>query len=156
MESRFGMSAVPMLKSSSTVLPLTMKPLFVSRCPLTERLPALRSPEGAVLVHPDMTTALGCRELAGTTPAWRASKSVKLRPFRGTDAIFVVVMVSPIVVSVVSTWRPDSETSTAVLCSPSSSFRSISSALPVSRISPARISRAKSGLMGLDLILAGR
>ena len=45
-----------------------MKPLLVSRCPLTERLPGLRSPEGAVLVHPDMTTALGCRELAGTTP----------------------------------------------------------------------------------------
>ena len=68
MESRFGTSAAPMLKSSSTLLPFSTNPLLVSRCPLTERLPGFRSPEGDVLVQPDITTALACRELAGAMP----------------------------------------------------------------------------------------
>ena len=63
--------AVPLLKSSSTMLPFTEKPLAVSRCPLTERLPAFRSPEGGVLVQPDMTTAFGCANLPARLPAAR-------------------------------------------------------------------------------------
>ena len=53
-----------------------MKPLAVSLWPLTDRLPGFRSPEGGALVHPDITTAFGCWELAGITPGWSASRSV--------------------------------------------------------------------------------
>ena len=95
MESRLGTIAVPILNSSSTLLPLTMNPLAVSRWPLTDMFPALRSPEGGVLVQPDITTAFGCCELMGTTPACIASKSVKLRPFRGVTVISLAEMVSP-------------------------------------------------------------
>ena len=83
MESRLGMSAAPMLKSSSTLLPLRMKPLLVSRCPLMERLPGLRSPEGDVLVQPDMTTALGCRELAGNDARLKGEQVGKAAPVQG-------------------------------------------------------------------------
>jgi len=69
------MTAVLLLKIFLDVGALTLKPLLVSRCPLTERLPGLRSPEGGVAEQPDITTALGCCELAGITPAgWLADR----------------------------------------------------------------------------------
>ena len=46
-------------------------------------------------LQPDITTALGCCELAGITPGWMASRSVKLRPFNGTEVILAALMVSP-------------------------------------------------------------
>ena len=55
------------------------------------------------MVQPDITTALGCEELAGTTPGCMASRSVKLRPFSGTAVIFFTVIRSPDCVEVEST-----------------------------------------------------
>ena len=50
MESRFGMIPVPEKANSCTVVPLSRKPLDDSRWPLTDRLPAFRSPEMLVNV----------------------------------------------------------------------------------------------------------
>lgn len=84
-----------MLTVSSTSLPFTTKPLAVSRCPLTDMFPGFRPPDGGVLVTPAISTAFGCCELEGITPGCNASRSVKLRPFSGTDRVVVPESVSP-------------------------------------------------------------
>ena len=58
-ESRLGTTEVPPFMCSWTSPPFTKKPLAVSRCPLTETLPAFSSPEGATVpVTPAMITEL--------------------------------------------------------------------------------------------------
>lgn len=63
-------------KSSCTELPFTMKPLAVSRWPLTDRSPGFGSPDGGARAQPDITTAFGCLELTGVTPGCSARRSV--------------------------------------------------------------------------------
>ena len=110
-----------MLKLSSTSAPLTTNPLVVSRCPLTDMLPGLTLPEGEVLVQPDISTALGCCELTGTTPACNASRSVKARPLSGASCICFSAIVSPSCVDEASICAAAAATSTVVLSDVSAS-----------------------------------
>ena len=63
------MTEVPPFICSCTSTPLTMNPLDDSRCPLMERFPGLRSPDGSMLpVTPAMMTELGSNVDTGATP----------------------------------------------------------------------------------------
>ena len=68
MESRLGMTAAPMLTSSSTSLPLTMKLLANSRWPLMEIVPGFKSPEGERTLAPTSCTVSEVIDVAGATP----------------------------------------------------------------------------------------
>ncbi|MEI9973640.1 MAG: hypothetical protein WDO73_17290 [Ignavibacteriota bacterium] len=69
-----------------------------------------------MLVHPAITTALGCCELTGITPGCNANRSVKLLPFTGMPAILVALREPPDCVSAVCTWLGESVTVTLSLC----------------------------------------
>ena len=60
MESRLGTTDVPPFMCSCTSAPFTRNPLAVSRCPLTDTLPAFSPPDGATVpVTPAMMTEFG-------------------------------------------------------------------------------------------------
>ena len=86
-ESRLGITDAPLFTSSSTSLPLTIKLLANSRCPLMDTVPGFRSPEGERTLAPTSCTVSEVIEVTGATPGCSASKSVKLRPFSGTAVI---------------------------------------------------------------------
>ena len=80
MESRLEIAVVPWKAASSTDAPLSRKAFAPSRMPLTERLPALRSPEGWLMAKP---TEVNCPpkpperpEVTGITPGCSANRSV--------------------------------------------------------------------------------
>ena len=60
---------VPPFMCSWTSAPFTRNPLAVSRCPLTDMLPAFSSPDGLMVpVTPAMITEFGMIVVIGTTP----------------------------------------------------------------------------------------
>ena len=72
-----------MFRPSLTSPPFTRNAFAVSRWPFTETLPADKMPE----------TGRSCwidPEVAGATPACSPSRSMKLRPFSGSESICFV------------------------------------------------------------------
>ena len=94
--------------------------------------------------------------VAGATPGCNASRSVKLRPFRGTAAILLPETTSPNCVSAVSTCAPDAVTVTRSLRSPSTSATSRRSALLVSTTNLRAAVGPETGPLHFEVVSAHR